>query len=128
MLRDYPFLILSFFVGIILIIVSGIYYQMNFKQDTVVLDLTETIRTSAISNVNNASRLNEGELYITKGDFEKDFKKNFLSNNNVSLSENPIYEFEYLDNENGATKAIRVLIKDGKTTYQATAKVNIADS
>lgn len=128
MLRDFPYVILFFFLGIILIIISGIYYQSNYKQDSIVLGLTETIRSSAISNANNSSRLQKGELFITKGDFEEDFKKRIATNSNVKVSKDAIYKFEYLDNENGATKAIRVQIKDGDLTYQATAKVIISDS
>lgn len=128
MLRDYPFVIWLMFFGIFLVVISGIYYQKTFKQDSVVLGLTETVRTSAITNADNSSRVQVGELFIDKTKFEADFKKKIAANKNVKISEDADYEFEYLDNDNGATKAIRVLIKDNKAIYQATAKVNIAKS
>lgn len=128
MLRDIPFMIWIMFVGIFLIVVTGMYYQNNYKQDSVVMGLTETVRTSAINNADNSSRINPGELYISKDGFEQDFRKKMSANKNVKLSNAAKYEFKYLDNENGATKAIRVLIKDGDTIYQATAKVSVSES
>lgn len=128
MLRDMPSIIWLAFIGIFLIVVTGIYYQSTFKQDAVILGLTETVRTSAIASVDNSSRLNPGELFIIQADFEDKFTNSIESNKNVKISENATYKFEYLKNVNGATKAIRVVIQDGAKTYQATAKVNIADS
>ncbi|MGG4263778.1 hypothetical protein [Peribacillus simplex] len=126
MLRDFPYIIGLMFIGIFLVIITGIYYQKTYKQDSIILGLTETVRTSAINNADNSSRLREGELFIDKEKFEKDFEKKIVSNKNVNLSNEVTFEFEYLDNENGATKGIRVLIKDKGSTYQATAKVSIS--
>ncbi|WP_311202601.1 hypothetical protein [Peribacillus aracenensis] len=126
MLRDFPYIIGLMFLGIFLVIITGIYYQKTYKQDSVILGLTETVRSSAINNADNSSRLRVGELFIDKEKFEKDFKQKIISNKNVNLSDEVTFEFEYLENENGATKAIRVLIKDNGSIYQATAKVSIA--
>lgn len=128
MLRDMPSIIWLAFIGIILIVVTGIYYQNAFKQDSIILGLTETVRTSAIASADNSSRLKPGELFIVQEDFEERFTETIQANKNVKISEDAEYKFEYLKNENGATKAIRVVIQDGERTYQATAKVNIADS
>ncbi|TRZ39368.1 hypothetical protein CEQ21_07345 (plasmid) [Niallia circulans] len=128
MLRDIPYTLWLMIAGIILIVVTGMYYQTNYKQDSVVMGLTETVRTSAINNADNSSRINPGELYISKDGFEEDFKKRMAANKNVKISETATYEFKYLDNENGATKAIKVLIKDDVNTYQATAKVSVSES
>lgn len=128
MLRDLPFTLWLMLMGILLIIVIGIYYQTNFKQDSIVLSLTETIRTTAIHNADNSSRINPGELYITIHEFEKDFEERMSVNNKVKISDAAIYKFEYLKNENGAIKAIKVLIIDGTIKYQATAKVTISES
>ena len=128
MLRDIPYTLWLMVAGIILIVVTGMYYQTNYTQDSVVMGLTETVRTSAINNADNSSRINPGELYISKDGFEEDFKKRMAANKNVKISETATYEFKYLDNENGATKAIKVLIKDEANTYQATAKVSVSES
>lgn len=46
----------------------------------------------------------------------------------MKISNDAKYEFKYLDNKNGSTKAIRAIIQDGDQTYQATYKVSIAAS
>ncbi|MFP7474284.1 hypothetical protein SFC55_25195 [Niallia taxi] len=128
MLRDLPFTLWLMIIGIFLIVITGMYYQTNFKQDSIVLSLTETIRTTAIHNADNSSRINPGELYISINNFERDFIARMSVNNNVKFSESVTYKFKYLTNDNGAIKAIKVLIKDGSINYQATAKVTISES
>ncbi|MFB6963571.1 MULTISPECIES: hypothetical protein [Bacillati] len=127
MLRDYPYLIGFMFLGIILVMIAGIYYQKTYKQDSVLLGLTETVRASAINSADNSSRVKEGELHIDKEKFEKLFKEKIVANKNVKITNNAKYEFKYLDNKDGATKGIRVQIKDNEASYQATAKVSIAE-
>ncbi|MGW9001746.1 hypothetical protein [Streptomyces koyangensis] len=107
--------------------IAGIYYQKTYKQDSVLLGLTETVRASAINSADNSSRVKEGELHIDKEKFEKLFKEKIVANKNVKITNNAKYEFKYLDNKDGATKGIRVQIKDNEASYQATAKVSIAE-
>lgn len=126
-MRDYPYLIGFMFLGIFIIIILGIYYQKTYKQDSVVLGIVETIRSCAINNADNSSRVEEGEFFLEKDQFEKDFKQKIVLNDNVKLDDNASYEFKYLTSQDGSIKAIRVLIKDDGQTYQATAKVNIAE-
>lgn len=128
MLRDFPYIIWLMFLGIIIILLSGFYYKSSYKQDSVVFGLNETVRTCAIANADNSSRLQNGQLFIIKEDFENDFKEKIKSNYNVKITEDAAYTFEYLDDENGASMAIRVIIKDGNTIYQSTAKINLAES
>lgn len=128
MLRDLPFTLWFMIIGIFLIIILGMYYQTNFKQDSVVLSLTETIRTTAIHNADNSSRINPGELYISITNFEQDFIERMSTNSNGKISEDATYKFYYLTKDNGAIKAIKVLIKDGPITYQVTAKVTISET
>ncbi len=115
-------------IGLFLTVISGYYYKQNFSTDSVIQGVTETVRSSAIANTDNSSRIQRGELFISKPGFEEDFKKRIESNKLVKISKDAKYEFKYLDNKNGSTKAIRVIIKDGDNTYQATCKVNIATS
>ncbi|WP_077356035.1 hypothetical protein [Virgibacillus halodenitrificans] len=128
MLRDYASLIWIMFIGIFVMVLLGIFYRIGYTQDATTLGLTETVRTSVIANADYSSRLEQGQLFILKKNFEKEFKEKITVNNNVKLSENADFEFEYLENENGSTKAIRVSIVDEDTTYQATYKVDISDS
>jgi len=124
--RDYPFMIGLTFFGILLMIFISIFYHSSYRQDSIVLGMTETIRTSAIANVDNVSRINEGELFLDIEKFEKDFMNRISKNKNINLKD-PKYKFEYLKNDNGSIKAIRVVIQDEDTRYQATCKVDISN-
>lgn len=127
-MKDYPFVMMILIFGLFMTVIGGYYYKQNFSTDSVIQGMTETVRSSAIANVDNSSRVQSGELFIVKSGFEEDFKKRITSNNLVKINENAKYEFKYLDNKNGSTKAIRVIIQEGNNTYQATCKVNIAPS
>lgn len=126
--KEYPFILVIIVLGIFLVSIGGYYYRENFATDSVTQGVTETVRASVISNADNSSRVQSGELFIVKSDFEKDFKKRIESNKLVKISNDSKYEFKYLDNKNGSTKAIRAIIQDGDQTYQATYKVSIASS
>lgn len=129
MLKDAVSAISFLLMGAFLIVIIGIFFRFGYSQDAAVLGLTETVRTSAIANADYSSRLEKGQLFILKDKFEKDFKDRISTNKNVKFSEDIVYNFEYLDNENGSTKAIRVsIIEDSETKYQATYKVDISDS
>lgn len=128
MLKDYASSIGIMVIGIFLIVFIGLFYRLGYTQDANVLGLTETVRTAAISNADYSSRVEKGQLFILKDKFENDFKNRISTNNNVKLSENADYNFEYLDNVNGSTKAIRVsIVEAGEKIYQATYKVDISD-
>ncbi|MEC3226211.1 hypothetical protein P9027_30305 [Bacillus thuringiensis] len=127
-MKEHPFILMIIVLGLFLVSIGGYYYRENFATDSVIQGITETVRASAISNMDNSSRVQRGELYLSKDDFEKDFKKRIESNKLVKISSNAKYEFKYLDNKNGSVKAIRTIIQDGENTYQATYKVSIAAS
>ncbi|HFJ9306650.1 TPA: hypothetical protein ACGW6R_004191 [Bacillus cereus] len=127
-MKEHPFILMIIVLGLFLVSIGGYYYRENFATDSVIQGITETVRASAISNMDNSSRIQSGELYLSKSDFEKDFKKRIESNKLVKISGNAKYEFKYLDNKNGSVKAIRTIIQDGENTYQATYKVSIATS
>lgn len=126
-LRDYPAMIGLSFLGIFLIVFISIFYRTSYTQNSIIMAMTETVRAAAIANADNSSRLYEGELFIDKDSFEKDFKNRFSNNRNVKISSDAEYHFKYLQNDSGSIKAIRVLIKDDDETYQATCRVDISD-
>ncbi len=128
MLRDFPYLIAIIVVCIFGISITGHYYQNLYTQDKNVLNITETLKTSAISNVDNSSRLNEGELFISIEDFEKDFKETMVKKTNSNLLKDTTFKFEYLYNNNKSIKAIRVKMIQGNKEYQATTKIDIAET
>lgn len=125
MLRDIPYAIATLITMILLMIGLGYYYQTSIKQDSITLNLNETVRSSVIANVDYKSRVNEGELFIVKENFEETVKSK-INSGSVKLSEKANYRFEYLDNDNGSTKAVRVIIENGDSVYQSTAKIDIS--
>uniref|UniRef100_UPI00344E2ECA hypothetical protein n=1 Tax=Carnobacterium sp. TaxID=48221 RepID=UPI00344E2ECA len=127
MLRDIPYIMGIMVLGIFLVITTGHYYQTSIQQDSIVLDMNEIVRASAVSSADNKSRINAGELFIVKPDFENNVKTKMNNQHNKKLSEKAIFQFEYLDNETGSTKAIRVKVIDGKKEYQTTAKIDISE-
>ncbi|MGA4465963.1 hypothetical protein ACPA2L_25495 [Bacillus bombysepticus] len=127
-MKEHPFILVIIVLGLFLVYLGGYYYQENFTTDSVMQGITETVRASAVSNMDNSSRIQTGELYLSKDDFEKDFKKRIVSNKLVKISNDAKYRFDYLDNKNGSVKAIKTIIQDGKNTYQATYKVSVATS
>lgn len=128
MLRDFPYVIWIAFLGILMILITGYVYLTNYKDDSTVQGLTESIRTTAIANVDNSSRIERGSVYLEKEEFESDLKKQVKENINVKTEEELEIIFDYLDNADGSTKAIRVVVDNAGTEYQATVKIDIADS
>lgn len=128
MLREIPYMIGLMFFMIMLVLISGYYYQNNYKQDAIVQGLNETVRAVAINNVDYSSRIESGSVYIQTADFEKEVKEKAKKNLNVKLSKDAIFQFDYLKSADESIKAIRVIVKDKETSYQSTTKVNISDS
>lgn len=116
------------FLGFLFLIILGISHREQYDQDHAVMAITETIRSSAISNANHRSRLSPGEFYIQKESFEDTFERLVYENRVMRLSEGAEITFDYLeDEETGSTKAIRVIINESDNkVYQATAVVDIA--
>ncbi|PFU35429.1 hypothetical protein COK88_31795, partial [Bacillus cereus] len=110
-MKEHPFILVIIVLGLFLVYLGGYYYQENFTTDSVIQGITETVRASAVSNMDNSSRIQTGELYLSKDDFEKDFKKRIVSNKLVKISNDAKYRFAYLDNKNGSVKAIKTIIQ-----------------
>lgn len=127
MLRDLPQLMVILIGSLMTVLFLGFFYSSSTIQDSTVLDMNESVRTMAISNANLRSRTKSGELFIVKSDFEEDVIERLDSGNNA-LSEDDDYEFEYLDNENGSTKAIRLKVENDKGKhFQTTVVIDIAE-
>lgn len=91
------------------------------------MTLNEATKTSALLSVDNQSRVKEGELFLQKELFESKVKEIVLSNNTIKSKEELTFTFDYLANENGSIKALRVVASDGEATYQSTLKVDISE-
>lgn len=124
-LRDNIVVIGLAFVGMVLLFLVGYYTFSDFEQNTAVQGLTETVRVSAMENTDNASRVERGELYLDKEGFEESFKE--AIGKNANIREGFTVDIDYRDNENGTTKAIKVVVDDGKEKYQAVVQVDISE-
>lgn len=126
MIRDIPYIMGGLMLGIVLIILTGHYYNTSINQESIILDMNETVRSTAIANANLRSRTSNGELFIVKSTFEEEVVEK-MSSDHSSLSDEAVYEFEYLDNETGSVKAIRLKANDQGQEYQTTVVVDIAE-
>lgn len=126
MLRDIPAAAMILFIMIIFTILTSFYYKNIQRDGSVTLGITETVRSAAIANVDNSSRLNNGELFINQQKFEEKFKEDIVRNQNIKLKGPTRYTFSYLKKNNGAMKAIRIKILDEDRIYQATSRIDIS--
>ncbi|SLM87091.1 MULTISPECIES: hypothetical protein [Vagococcus] len=101
--------------------------MLSFTQDSNVKGITETLRTTAIANRDDSTRVKQGQFKIMKSDFEKDFKKSFEKSKLVK-SKTLSYTFDYLPDSSDGIKAIRVKVVGDGQEYQATCVVNFAES
>lgn len=132
-LRDSAVVMVTVMLGITLIIIITNYFLGDYKQNTVVQGITETVRVAAYENTDDSSRVERGELYVVRDEFEESFKEKIEGNNVVGESgvigkEGDIeYKFEYLPvSEDEPLKGIRVKMDDGEQEYQATVQVDIS--
>lgn len=123
MLRDIPEILTTLIIFLFLIIIIGINYETSTKSETVVLTMNEIVRTSAIKNRDDMSRVYPGELFLVKEDFETDVVTKIENSNSKLISESAIYEFDYFDNNSGSTKAVRLNLTDNDKTYQTTVVI-----
>lgn len=125
MLRDIPNLFLIILVCFVFIF-TGVKYQVStFQVDSSVTSVSETLRATIIANRDDSSRVKEGTFKINKANFEKDFKKRVISNGQFK-DKNGSLTFDYLEDDQGNIKGVKVKVKDDKNTYQATSVLDVA--
>lgn len=127
MLRDSMVITGLAFVGIVLLALAGNFIFGDFKQSNIVQAMTETARVAALENADNSSRVERGELFIDVDGFEETFNNKIEENISVAKKEGTEVAFDYLVNENGSLRMLKVQMDDGKDIYQATLEVDIAE-
>lgn len=113
------------FIGCIIIASISYYALSGLKQDSNMKSITETLRTTAISNRDDSSRIERGQFKLMQSNFESDFKKKFSNTKNLK-AEVTSYDFDYLSDGKGGVKAIKVIVVSEKKTYQATCVLNVS--
>lgn len=126
-LKDFPFILFIVFFGLYLILFTCHYKVEEFRYNSLVLSIVETAKAASFESLNNSVIVHPGTAKITIENFETSFEKKFLENVNVKL-ENPHYDYSYLLEADGTTKAIRIIVTDeNNTKYQGTYIADIAD-
>lgn len=126
-IRDLPEIIRVVIVGVVMILVMFFFMGSSIQRDETIYTMNQVVRASAISNVDHASRIEKGQLFITKSDFEKDVVDQLNHSNGELFDSDTIYNFDYLEDENNAVKAVRLNVNTNGNDYQSTVIVNIAD-
>jgi uncharacterized lipoprotein YmbA len=104
------------------LIIAGlvVFVLGNYQTDVESLSLTETLRTTALANRDDSARVSQGDFYLDKENFEKEFEQTIKRQASYQNSKLTI-TFDYLISANGqGIKAIRVSVFDGRKTDQAT--------
>lgn len=125
MLADFPKKLIFIFLGMFLILGIGMYVLKNYQADSSTQSIQETLKSTALENRDNSSRVEKGTFKIVKNDFESDFKKSMKYNRNYKLKKDAKYNFDYLSDGNGGIKAIKVKVTDNGETYQGTCVLSV---
>lgn len=141
MLRDVVTILGMVLIGGVLLAMLLIFYRGDLEQNTSVQGITEVLRVAAMESVDNSSRVERGELYITsKEEFENNFLNGIKTSHNIDVEvDEDSIEYSYLPkeadnaskNEPVKVKAIKVKMKDANNSeigYQATVVVDIGES
>lgn len=126
-MRELPWSFSLVIAAMAIIVSLGLYMRVDTSSDTNIQAMVETVRSTAISNVNYKSRVQPGEVYIQKDSFESDFKRIISNSGTANFSSEVSFDFDYLDNNSGSTRAIRVVASDNGKEYGATVIVDISD-
>lgn len=109
-------------MSLIFLVVAGlvIFVLGNYQTDVESLTLTETLRATALENRDDSARVKQGEFYLDKENFEKEFEQS-IKKQGTYRNRTITIDFDYLmsTNEKGI-KAIRVYVNDGHSVEQAT--------
>lgn len=124
-MRDISSVVMFTIFCFTLIFISTKYSMENYKQDTVVMNVNETLRATVIANRDDSARLKEGTFKIDKENFEKDFEKRLATSDQVSTEDGSLV-FDYLETGEGNIKAVKVKIKGESNSYQATTILDTA--
>lgn len=108
MLRESPYLLALITVFVALIGFGSVWYISDINEDTAVLTLNETLRSTAINQVDLSVRVKPGHVYldqdggakIARGSTDEDFESEMLTILAPGLSDGSIVRFDYALVEN----------------------------
>lgn len=98
------------------------YYLMSTsREDFKVQELNTTAKNALISNLDYSSRITEGVSFFDQETFENKIRSDIPKNFKVGSK----IKFTYLKEASGTTKSVRIIVNEGKNTYQTTLLTNI---
>lgn len=138
MLRDSPYII-----GLIMLIgafigVGTIWYVTDMNEDASVNTLNDTLRATAISQVDLASRVDPGHVFLNQSgeanmDMDHpDFETEFLTHFNGQLTTGSIVRFDYVTKEDDESRPVPAMTYEysenetGDVAWTPTTAFNIA--
>lgn len=107
-------------VGALFMILIAWFFIGNAKKDTEAFNITEALRTAAISNKDDSARIQPGAFYLDQANFEKEFeqtikKQSFYAKKTVKVT------FNYLkEADNKGIKGIRAYVESDGSIDEAT--------
>jgi energy-coupling factor transporter transmembrane protein EcfT len=107
-------------VGALFMILIAWFFIGNAKKDTEAFNITEALRTAAISNKDDSARIQPGTFYLDQANFEKEFeqtikKQPFYAKKTVKVT------FNYLkEADNKGIKGIRAYVESDGSIDEAT--------
>lgn len=117
--------VLLILIGLAAIFMAVTYGVEQFRHNDVISTMNESAKVAGIKSLDNSARVQPGEAKISEPMFEKVFSQQFEKNANVKVAHNG-YHFKYLKSNDGAIKAIRVILTDDRgTDYPVTYVSNI---
>ncbi|MCY9145425.1 hypothetical protein [Bacillus sp. T9C1] len=117
--------VLLIIVGAAAIFYITVYGTEQFRHNAVISTMNESAKIAGIKSLDNSVRVKPGEARISESEFEKVFAQQFEQNSNVKVDHKG-YQFKYLKSNDGAIKAIKIILTDERgTTYPVTYVSNI---
>lgn len=109
-------------IFIALMIGTAYYSRSTSREDFKVQELNTSSKNALVSNLDYSSRITEGTSFFDQETFESsvrsDIRKNFKHDTTIT--------FTYLKEFSGTIKSVRVVVNEGKNTYQTTLLTNVS--
>lgn len=109
-------------IFIALMIGTAYYSRSTSREDFKVQELNTSSKNALVSNLDYSSRITEGTSFFDQETFESsvrsDIRKNFKQDSTI--------KFTYLKEFSGTIKSVRVVVNEGKNTYQTTLLTNVS--
>lgn len=119
----YKILIVIFFAFVLGFVF--LFWRTQIRQDSVTQTMNEAIQVATSIATDNSTRVTE-DTTISEEDFESKFEEEFIEQSNYEV-ENPQFKYEYLYDDDGKIKSVKVKMTCDGLTDQVYEVCYIAD-